>query len=153
MAANTNPIYTGKGAVGPVAITAANTNSQGTGTIGTDIFKAYTIDATNGSFISDIVFQPTASAAGTNTAATVLRAFLSTKTSGATVGGTDTWLLGEVTAGVQSADNATASTFPWVLTLNRAIPPGTYTILVSSHAAPAASTNWQATVFGGDYTA
>lgn len=149
MAANTAPIYTKSPKASSVDITAANTVSTGTGTIGVDLFLAFTAGA-EGSYVQNVVFQPVASVAGTNTAASVLRAYLSTQGAGVTVGGTDTFLLGELSAPVQSADNATTGTYPWELTIEKALPPGSH-ILVSSHAAPAANTTFQATVFGGDY--
>lgn len=150
MPANTNPIYTLTPNVGPpVAVSAANTKSDGTGTIGTDIFKAFTSGA-NGSWVSKVRFMPGASAAGTATTATVGRVYLSTKTSGSTTAGTDTWLLGEVALASQTADNTANAMVPNELPLNMAIPSG-YTILVSTHHAPAANTSQHAVVVGGDY--
>jgi hypothetical protein len=147
--ANTNPIFTLTPNVGVVPVTAANTNSQGSGTIGTDIFKAFTAGA-SGSFVTRVRWSPTASAAGSNTTATVARVFLSSQTSGATTGGTNTWLLGEITLAAQTADSTASAVYQLELMLNMAIPAG-YTILVTNHAAPAANTNWQAMVIGGDY--
>jgi hypothetical protein len=76
--------------------------------------------------------------------------FLSSQTSGATTGGTNTWLLGEITLAAQTADSTASAVYQLELMLNMAIPAG-YTILVTNHAAPAANTNWQAMVIGGDY--
>jgi len=149
MPANTSPIFTLTPNVGLAAVTAANTKSDGTGTIATDIFKALTSGA-NGSWVSRVRWNPTATVAATSTTNTVGRVFLSTKTSGATTGGTDTWLLGEVALVSVSADHSTAPTNPIELMLNMAIATG-YTILVTNHAAPAANTAWQAIVIGGDY--
>lgn len=149
MPANTNPIYTKQGLKGSVLITAANTSSQGGGTIGTDIFLACTCDATNGSFIQRVRWIPTATAP-TNTTATVGRVFLSTVASGA-VTSANTWLWQEVALPVIAADNATAAAIFFDVMLGFAIPPGTQTILVTNHAAPAANTAWRATVIGGDY--
>jgi len=150
MAGNNDPLYSKVPYNGsPVAITAANTSSQGGGTIGTDIFLAFTADATNGSFVRDVSLMPTASAAGTATTATVARVFLSTKTSGATAS-TDTHLLAEATLASQTADSTSAAVSPVVIPINRGLAPGE-TILITNHAAPAANTSWKAIVTGGKY--
>lgn len=151
MTANTSPIFALTPNIGPpVAVTAANTKSDGTATaIGTDIFKAFT-SGLNGSWISKAIWSPVATAAATNTQATVGRLFLSNKTSGATTGGTDTWALGEIILALQSADSSSVPSNQITLALNFAIPTG-YTILCTNHAAPAASTNWQLMIVGGDY--
>lgn len=149
MPANTAPIYALTPNVGIAAPTAANTKSDGTGTIGTDIFKAFTAGA-NGSYVTRVRFNPVATTAGTATTGTVGRVFLSTKTSGATTGTTDTFLVGEVTLPVTTADSASAPTNPIEVMINAAIPAG-MTVLITNHAAPAANSSWQATVFGGDF--
>jgi hypothetical protein len=149
MPANTSPIFTLVPNVGQAKVTAANTKSDGTGTVATDVFKAFTAGA-NGSFVTRVRFNPTASAAGTATTATVARVFYSTVGSGATTGGTDTWLIGEVALPSVSADSSSAPTSPIELMINMAIPTGSF-IHVTNHAAPAASTSWQAQVIGGDY--
>lgn len=149
MPANTSPIFSLTPNVNSVAPSAACTKSDGTGTIATDIFKAFTAGS-NGSWVSKVRFNPVATAAATSTTATVGRVFLSSKTSGATTGGTDTWLLAEVTLPSVSADHSTNPTSSIEVPLNMAIP-ASYTILVTNHAAPAANTSWQAVVVGGDY--
>lgn len=151
MAINNSPIFTGLPDVQATTITAANTKSDGSGTIGADIFKAFTADATNGGYVSDIRFSPFASVAATATTATVLRIYLSSVTSGVTTS-SNTWLIQEIAAPSQTADQTTVSTNALSFAINRAIPPG-YTILVSAHHAPAANTGWQCVVFGGKYTA
>lgn len=148
MPANTNPIFTLTPNVGCVGITAANTKSDGAGTIGTDIFKAFTAGA-NGSFVVRARFIATASAAATVTVGTIGRVFYSTVGTGATTN-TNTWLLGEVALGTVTADSASAPVNPLELMLNMAIPTGTF-IHITNHAAPGASTLWQVQVFGGDY--
>ena len=148
MPANTSPIFTLTPNVGTVGVTAANTKSDGTGTVATDIFKAFTAGA-NGSFVTRVRFNATASAAATSTTATIGRVFYSTVGSGATAN-TNTWLLGEITLPSVSADSSTVPSSPIELMLNIAIPTGSF-IHVTNHAAPAASTLWQIEVFGGDY--
>jgi hypothetical protein len=149
MPANTDPIYTRTGMKGSVLVTAANTSSQGGGTIATDIFLAATCDATNGSFIQRVRWIPTATTP-TTTTATVGRIFLSTIASGATTSA-NTWLFNEIVLPAIAADNATAAVNFFDVIFGFAIPSGTQTILVTNHAAPAANTAWRAIVIGGDY--
>lgn len=149
MPANTAPIYTLTANTNGVAISAANTKSNGDGTIATDIFKVFTAGS-NGSWISKVRFNPVATTAATTTTATVGRVYLSTKSSGATSGGTDTWLLQEVALPSVSADATTTPVNPVEVPLNMAIPSG-QTILVSTHHAPAANSSQQAIAVGGDY--
>ena len=148
MAGNTDPIFTKNGKISSVLVTAANTSSQGGGTIGTDIFKAFTADATNGSFVQRVRLIPTATTP-TTTTASVARIFISSITSGSTTSG-DTYLWDEITLPAIAADNASASVYEFDVILGFALPPS-YTILVTNHAAPAANTAWRATVIAGDY--
>lgn len=145
MAVTATPVFPQAPWLGAVRVTAANTSSQGGGTIGTDIFLAGTAGS-NGGFVERVRFSPTATAA-TNTTATVARVFWSTVTSGATTNA-NTFLLGEVTLPLIAADNATAAVSIFDLPLNFPIPAGN-TILVTNHAAPAANTAWVAVVVGG----
>lgn len=150
MAINQNPVWSGIGNISAVIPTAANTSSQGGGTIGTDIFKAFTADATYGSWASRIRLTPTSTAASTPTAATVIRVFVSSQASGATTSA-NTWLIKEIALGAQTADSPTAATFSIEEPLNFAMDPS-FTILVTTHTANAANTGWQCVVFGGKYT-
>lgn len=146
---NNDPIYTRVGAISGVEITAANTKSDGSGTIGTDIFLAATVDATNGGFVRDVTFYPTATTAGTSTTATVGRVFASSATSGATTA-SNTHPMGEATLAVQTAASTSTGVYAIVIPINRPLPPG-WTILVTNHAAPAANTKWKAVVTYGAY--
>lgn len=149
MTANTSPIYPLTPNVSGVNVTAANTKSDGAGTIGTDLFKAFTAGA-NGSWITKVRVQPTATAASTATTQTVVRFFLSSLTSGTTAPGTDTWPLGELPLAAQTADSPTVGQIGVEYTLNVAIPAG-YTLLAATHHAPATNTGQSVVVFGGDY--
>lgn len=148
MPANTDPIYTKSGKLTSVIVTAANTSSQGGGTIATDIFLAFTSDATNGSFIQRVRWIPTATTP-TSTTATVGRVFVSSIASGATTSA-NTFLWAEVPLAVIAADNATAVVTFIDVILGFALAPS-QTILVTNHAAPAANTGWRANVITGDY--
>lgn len=133
--------------VSSVRVTAANTNSQGSGTIGTDIFLVGTVGA-SGSFVDRVRFSPTATTP-TTTTATVGRVFYSTVSSGTTTN-INTFLLGEITLSATAADNASTSAPLFDLPININLPSGT-SILVTNHAAPAANTTWVATMIGADF--
>lgn len=148
MPANSDPIFTKNGKIGSVLVTAANTSSQGGGTIGTDIFLAFTADATNGSFVQRVRLIPTATTP-TTTTATVARVFISSVTSGTTTSA-NTYLWDELTLPAVAADNASAAVMEFDILLGFALP-ASYTILITNHAAPAANTAWRAVVVAGDY--
>lgn len=149
MASNTTPNFTKNGTVGFKPITAANTKSDGAGTIATDIFLVFTADATNGSFVEYVRFMPTATAAGTATTVTVGRVFLSTQASGATTSA-NTIMIAEVALPSVTADSTSAANNPIDVPINLRLP-ASMTILATNHAAPAANTAWTAAAFGGDY--
>lgn len=148
MAGNASPIFTRNGRIESILVTAANTSSAGGGTVATDIFKAATADATNGSFVEFVRWIPVATAA-TTTTATVGRVFASSVTSGATTS-SNTYLLAEVALPATAADNASTAVNPIDVALNIRLPAG-WTILCTNHAAPAANTNWRLVVPIADY--
>jgi hypothetical protein len=147
MAANTAPIFTLAPKFSAVRVTAANTSSAGGGTVGTDIFLAFSPGA-NGSYLQKVRFSLAESTIATASAACVLRVFLSTQSSGSTTAA-NTWLIQEVVAATQTP-SSTLSASPIDIPLNFAIP-STYFVLVSASVAPTANTTWNANVFGGDY--
>lgn len=149
MAGNSDPIFSKNGKISSVLVTAANTSSQGGGTIATDIFLAFTADATNGSFVRQVRWIATGTTANTATGATVGRVFISQQTSGATTSA-NTWMIAEITLPSVTADSSTAAAAYIDVAIGFPIPAG-YTILVTNHAAPAANTAWRAVVIGGDY--
>ncbi len=151
MAAGTTPIYTITPNIGMATwlpATTANTKSDGTGTIGTDILKAYTAGA-DGAFIQRIRLSPAASAASTATTATAARIYISSITSGATTNA-NTLRFDEVACPAQTADQATAANNVIEIPMGIAIPAG-YTVLVSMHHSAAANTSWQFIVIASDY--
>ena len=145
---NTAPIFAKDGAIGSALVTAANTDSEGSGTIGTDIFVAFTADATNGSYVERVRWIPTATTP-TTTTPTVGRIFLSSRTSGPTTSA-NTFLFQEVALAALSADNSTTPNNFYDIVLGFALPPG-WTILVTNHLAPAAGSAWRALTIAGDY--
>ena len=148
MPANSIPRFTRVGKVSSTTVTAANTKSDGSGTIGTDTFLAFTADSTNGSFVERVRWLATATAS-TATTATVARVYISSVTSGATTSA-NTYLVAEVTLPSVTADSSSAAVQPIDVPLGISVP-ASYTVLVQCYAAPAANTAWRATVFGGDY--
>jgi hypothetical protein len=144
---SSNPNYVSTASILAARITAANTSSQGGGTIGTDIFLVKTAGA-GGSFIQSVRFAPTATTP-TSTTATVARVYASTVSSGATTNA-NTFLIGEITLPTIASDSASLAAPVIDLPLNKSIPSG-WNILVTNHSAPAASTAWVATCFSGDY--
>jgi hypothetical protein len=147
MSGNVQPQFTVNGNVSSVGVSAANTSSEGGGTIGTNIFLAF-VAGTNGSYVESVRFMPTASTP-TSMTATVGRVFVSAFSTG-TTSSSNTFCIGEVVLNGATADNASLANSPIDFPLGFRLPAG-YTILVTNHAAPAGSTQWQATVFGGDY--
>lgn len=151
MAANTAPIFSGTPKVSGTRITAAQNNSQGNGTVGTDIYLAFSA-GTNGSYLQKVRFTLAGATANTASTAAVLRIYLSTVNTGSTTS-SNTWLIQEVTAATQTPNvvtTLTGATYPIDVPLNFAIPTGWY-VLVGSSAVTSANTVWTVTTYGGDY--
>ena len=147
---NVQPRFTLNSNIGSCTPTAANTSSEGGGTIGggsPTIFVAFTA-GTNGSFVDYIRFMATASTP-TSMGATVGRVFVSSVSSGSTTSAT-AFCVGEVVLNAATADNASSANTGIDFPLGFPLPAG-WTILVTNHSAPSANTQWQCTVFGGDY--
>ena len=154
MVANFNPIYTLTPNVGfaDIVQTSAQVKSDGTsaGTAGADImYKCFTAGA-NGSFVEEIRFHVTASAAAVNSIATTLRAYLSTVAAPGATTAADTWLIGEVSVPIISASHSTNATNYYSIIIQKPIPAGYY-IHVSQHIAQTANQHWKAICYGGDY--
>jgi hypothetical protein len=137
MAANTLPIYIGAPQVQWGAnITAANTATDGTGTV-TTIFTA---DATDGSRVDMIRIR----ALGTNVA-TVLRVFVNNGSTNATAG--NNTLIEERTLTATTGTN-TAALAPVDIAINTGLPPG-YKLNVTI--GTAVSAGYAVSAFAGDY--
>jgi hypothetical protein len=151
MAANTAPIFTDLPLLGRAVwlpATTANTKSDGTGTIGTDMLLLVTA-GTDGSFLNRVRLTPSASVAATATTASIHRLYLSTAASGATTSATTT-LIAEYAAPAQTTDQTTVSVQPIDVPLGFYIPSGIQ-LLWSMHHAAAANTAWHAVAFAGSY--
>ena len=150
MAANTNPQYGNKANVNTgVAVTAANTKSDGSGTIGTDLFVVLTAGA-NDTYVNSVDWWPTASAANTAVATTIARLFISSQVSPNATSSANTELIDEVSLPAATGANSSAANNPVSRPLNRRVPAG-YTLLASNHAAPNANTAWKAVPDSLDY--
>jgi hypothetical protein len=151
MAANTAPIFTDVPLVGRavwLAASTANTDSDGSGTIGTDMMLLLTPGA-DGSFLNRIRLTPAATVAATATTASIHRFFLSTVSSGATTSA-NTTLIAEYSAPAQTAGQTTVSVQPIDVPLGFYVP-STVFLLWSMHHAAAANTLWHAACFAGSY--
>ena len=134
---NTSPIFSRQGQInwGSV-LTAANTATDGTGTVAT----AFTADATDGSYIQRLRIKPV----GANVAS-VMRIFINNGS--ATTVAANNFLYGEVSLPATTASN-TAAMVELDYPLNIALPPGfriTYCI------ATAVAGGWAAGGIGGSY--
>ncbi len=147
--ANVQPRFPRQANIGCAQVTAANTSSEGGGTVGTNIFLAFTADANNGSLVESLRWMPTASTPTTKETPQVGRVFISSVASGSTTSA-NTFLWAEVVLNPAPADNATGANTPIDVPLGFPLPAG-WTILVTCHAAQAASSQWIAIVTGGDY--
>lgn len=158
MPANTTPIFTLTPNISGVKIgtTSAQVKSDGTtaGT-GTDLMYCAFATGTNGSFVQKIRFNVVASAAGTSSVATVLRAYWTTVsgTPGSAMSATtasNTFLIAEISVPIISASNGTNATSFFEMPINMAFETGQY-ITVSQHTAQTTNQSWQAVAYGGDY--
>jgi len=154
MPPNVQPIFTLTPNVGKtqLLVTQAIIGSTGVsaGGAATTMQKVWTTGA-NGSYLDRIRCQLIASVAATNSAATTVRAFLSTiSVPGATIAGTDTWLLGEIALPIVAAAHSTNAANFYDMLIQQSYPTGLY-VHVAQHIAQNANQQIQCTAFGGDY--
>ena len=150
MAQNTAPIFTlvPVCSFGTLTGNIGLTRSDGVGTIGTDIFKMFTADATDGSYVNKVRITAAATASASMTAS-VIRIYISSITSGATTAA-DTVLYTEVAVAALAAANTSNATNYYEVPFAIALPPS-YTILASIDDNLTANTRWQFITFAGDY--
>src|SRR5215470_12998310 len=94
MTANRTPRFTKNGKWPQVGVPTGNAKSDGSGTIGTDLFLLMTAGADD-TFVEAVLWLLTGSVANTASTATVARIFISTKSSGVTTAA-DTSLIKEI---------------------------------------------------------
>mgnify|MGYP000087075300 CR=1 FL=1 len=135
---NTEPIFTGTPAFGiGAAVTAANTATDGTGTV-TTIFTA---DATNGGFVGFVKLKPL----GTNVAS---KAYLFVNNGSTNATATNNVMVAEITLPATTASN-TAALVELGYNLQLALPAG---YKVNMTIGTAVSAGWIASVEAGSYT-
>ena len=151
MVANNAPIFSEAPFISSAVwlpATTANTKSDGSGTIGTDMLLLHTPGA-DGSFLARLRCMPVASVAATATTASIIRVYLSTVSSGATTSA-NTKLIAEMAAVSQTADATGTAVLPLDIPLGFPIPATSF-VLVSMHHAAAANTAWEFVLMGGNY--
>lgn len=142
MTLTATPVFGQTPKVSSTTVTAANTKSDGAGTVATDIFKAASIGANGAAPGARVRFIPTATAAATVTAATTARVFVSTVGS-STTSSADTYLVAEVSLPAITADHSTTAVPFYDVVLPFALPANSF-IHVTNHVAPNANTAWRA---------
>jgi hypothetical protein len=141
MSANTQPIFSTKGAIqwNPAILNAANTAKDGTGTVAT-VFTGNAAGNAAGNFVQKLIARPL----GTNVA-TVLRVFVNNGLTNVTAA--NNTLIAEITLPTTTLSEVAALP-DFILALNFAIPPG-YKINCTLGTAVAAG--YALTVIGGEY--
>lgn len=149
MPANIDPVYSKQGKIsnGGTATTfrastsTANTAFDGTGTLDTSIWEAFTADATNGSFLRSINCKITSTGVGV---ASVLRLWINNGSTNGTA--TNNGLVKELTLPAITA-NQTSATPDFEIPFNILLPAG-YRILYAFGTAPV--NTWMVYGVGGD---
>jgi hypothetical protein len=141
MPANTNPIFSAKGAIqwSPAILLAANTAKDGTGTVAT-VFTGNAVGNNAGNFVQKLV----ARSLGTNVA-TVLRVFINNGQANTTSANNS--LLAEFTLPASTLSEVAAQP-DYILPLNFAVPAG-YKLNCTLGTAVAAG--YALTAIGGEY--
>ena len=151
MPGNIDPIYSKASDYqgGGLITTAATTVYDISGTIGTDIYKIFTADATNGGFVQKVRFKYAANGTTTSNAA-VLRIWISSVASGTPTIGTQAWFYDEIAVPATGALTTTGTIPVYEVPFGFALPAG-YTILVKITVSQSASTGYLASVIAGKY--
>lgn len=151
MAANIQPIFSKASDFqgSPLINTAASVVYDISGTIGTDIYKLFQADATNGGFLQKIRFKYAANGTTTSVAA-VLKLWISSVSSGTPTIGTQAWFFDEIALPATGALSTTAPAQVYEIPFNLALPAG-YTVLAKITVSQSANTGWLATCFAGKY--
>lgn len=151
MPANVDPVYSRLSDYqgGPLITTAAATVYDISGTIGTDIYKLFTADATNGGFVQRVRFKYAANGTTASNAA-VIKLWISSVTSGTPTIGTQAWYWDEVVVPATGTLTTTGTTLTVEVPFNFALPAG-YTILAKITVSQSANTGWLASVIAGKY--
>lgn len=150
-AANTAPVYSYVADIQSAAAlirTAASVPQDGSGTIGTDVYKVFQADSTNGGFVQKLRFKYAGTGTTTSNAC-VLRVYISSATTGAVTDAT-CWLFAEIQVPATGAISQTSVLPDYELPMGFPIPPS-YTILVKVSVTQAANHGFIGTAIGGKY--
>ena len=153
MPANNDPIYTRLSDVqGSPTMSAANASVHDiAGTVGTDIYRVFSADATNGGFVQRVRFkwQGPANVAST---ACVAKLWITSGSTTTYTAGTSAWLYDEIALPTTSTLTATTITAAYDVPFGFAFPAG-YGIVAKLTVAQAAGANygWVATAIAGKY--
>ena len=150
MAANTDPIYSKASDVQASSlINSVNASLyNAAGTIGTDVYKIFQADATNGGFVQRVRVKYVANATTTSVAC-VMKFFISSATSGA-VTDANSWLIDEIAIPATSTLTTTGVTPAYEIPINFPLPAG-WTLLAKLTVAQGAGTGFIATAIAGKY--
>ena len=148
MPANTNPIFILTPNVGRVLINAANLSTDGSGTIGSTIFLAFT-PSSNGSRVESVTFT-SAQATETLSANTRIAVYVSTLNTGAT-SSANTYIVAESTlTAVTRSSTILGMTYTFTFAGGLFLPSNNYLLVTSSVRATAAN-DLSVVTRGGDY--
>jgi len=152
MPANTDPIYSKIGDVQEAAaalIQAVNASLyNAAGTIGTDVYKIWTADATNGGYLQKIRVKYCANATTTSVAC-VMKFFVTAAASGATTDA-NCFLIDEIAIPATGVLTAIATNPSYDVPMGFALPAG-WSIVAKITAAQPASCGFAAVGIGGKY--
>lgn len=151
MPANNDPIYSKAADIqtpGALVQAAASVVYNGSGTIGTDVYKVWQADATNGGFLQKARVKYCANAT-TAPNACVMKFFLSSASSGA-VTDANCWLIDEIAIPTSGSLTTTTTAPSYDVPFGFAVPAG-YCLLVKITVAQPASCGFQVTGIGGKY--
>jgi hypothetical protein len=118
------------------------------GTIGTDVYKVWQADATNGGFLQRVRVKYVANATTTSNAC-IMKLYISSAASGA-VTDTNSWFFDEIVIAATGALTTTASSNAWEVPFGFALPPN-YTVLAKITVAQPANCGFIAMGIGGKY--
>lgn len=150
---NNDPIYSRSGDVqssAPTALIAAVNASlyDGAGTIGTDIYKVWQADATNGGFLQRVRVKYVSNST-TASNACVMKFFISSAASGSTTN-TNAFFFDELVLPSTGTLTTTTAAVTYDIPFNFALPAG-WTVLVKITVAQPSSSGFIATGIGGAY--
>lgn len=151
MPANVQPIFSKASDIQMsdlIRVAATNVHDI-SGTIGTDIYKVWTADATNGGYLQKLRFKYASN--GTNTSIlAVLKIWISSVTSGTPTIGSQAVLWDEIPVPATGALSTTAPAQAYEVPFNLALPAG-WCVLVKITVSQTASCGWLCTPVAGKY--